>query len=692
MKRLVRIMIAAALAFGWHADAKTLKVHYNRFSGNYDNWNLWTWNATDSADGTDVASSGRDDFGLVFEIDTDKLQLSDKKIGMLPRLGKWVDKDAPDRFYEPTMPKEVYIFEGDPGVYTNPPEVVPEIKAAYLDGENKIRVVLNSTLAWNYFTKHPISVTFANTPVKVSGFEFLPKKENGRVIVLTLDKKLSGDILGEVNAGNCAVAIEGLGKRSIYPGRILDSEYFYADKELGAFEENDTWIVRVFSPASTAVALLLADKTSSSAVRELPMANTGNGLWEAHVNENIAGQYYKIKTTRNGRTVEGIDPYSRANTGHDGWGIIFKDTTPVSDAPVFDNSQDIIYEIHLRDMTIDEFSGVKHKGKYLGLAETGTKNPQFPEIATGLAHLKELGVNTVHIMPVQDFENDESSSTYGWGYMPVHFNSPDGWYASKTEDASRVAELKTLIDTLHKNGMKVVMDVVYNHTAEGGPNVTFGFNALAENYYYRTKDDGSYWNGSGCGNEFRSESKMGRKFIVDSLKYWVKEYKVDGFRFDLMGLIDIDTVEQAIAELKKTNPDIFIYGEPWTAGETPIEKITKGSQRGKNFSVFNDDFRNAVKGSVFDLKPGYVQAGLYRKEVVSGIRGSIDAFAASPLESINYVSCHDNHTLFDRIDRTEDMKATPEEKTKMTMLANGIILTSQGIPFLHAGEEFLRTK
>jgi pullulanase len=275
--------------------------------------------------------------------------------------------------------------------------------------------------------------------------------------------------------------------------------------------------------------------------------------------------------------------------------------------------------------------------------------------------------------------------------MTVNFNSPEGAYATRQDDLSRVREAKEMIDAFHRKGLKVIMDVVYNHTAETRSKV-YNFNALAMDYYYRVNPDGTYSNGSGCGNEFKSEAPMARKFLIDSLLHWVRDYKVDGFRFDLMGLMDLDTVTAAVRALRAVKPDILIYGEPWTAGTTPVRGVRKGSQRSAGYAVFNDNFRDAIKGSVFSLDDlGYVEAARNRDAVMKGIRGSVDDFTDGPLETINYVSCHDNHTLWDRIDLSAK-GATSDEKVRMDELANALVLTSQGIPFIQAGEEFLRTK
>jgi pullulanase len=390
-----------------------------------------------------------------------------------------------------------------------------------------------------------------------------------------------------------------------------------------------------------------------------------------------------------------------------------------------------VYELHIRDATIDPASGVKRRGKYLGLAELGTAlapgdgcAAESDDLSTCLSHIVGMGVTAVQILPVQDFDNDEQDATaYKWGYMPVHFNSPDGWYASETSTVARVTEFKLLVDALHRAGLKVIMDVVYNHTAEDGNELNLGarfsFNGLAPRYYYRNclntpvahNGDSTCAapkngrpcgtcasNGSGCGNEFRSESPMGRKFILDSLRYWADEYKVDGFRFDLLGLIDVETVTQAAADLRRVDPNIVLYGEPWCGGLTPIQPTEKGMQRGRNFGVFNDTFRDALRGSPFAAgEETFVMDGGRLDAVKRGIIGSIDEFTESPLETINYVECHDNYTLHDHFlmyigRRTDDIKFSDADVIRMHKLAAAILFTSQGIPMMQMGQEMCRTK
>nr|HPO49130.1 type I pullulanase [Spirochaetota bacterium] len=318
---------------------------------------------------------------------------------------------------------------------------------------------------------------------------------------------------------------------------------------------------------------------------------------------------------------------------------------------------------------------------------------------------KELGINAVQIMPIQDFENEEHyEDSYAWGYMPTFFNTPDGSYSSDWRKDVKIKEVKEAINNLHKEGFKAILDVVYNHTAEGfhGDGI-FSFNGFVPYYYYRFAHNGYVSNGSGCGNEFRSESPMGRKFIIDSLDYWTTFFDFDGYRFDLMGLIDLETMEAIVKKLKSRKEDIIVYGEPWTGGTTPIQPTYKGSQKNRGFSVFNDEYRDAIKGAVFDKKEkGYVQSkgGHYYDKIIQGILGSINTFAANPLETLNYVEVHDNNTLFDKLyfTKTENEEFEhPEgeilkEIKMMHKLSAFLLLTSQGIPVLHLGQDFLRTK
>ena len=391
-------------------------------------------------------------------------------------------------------------------------------------------------------------------------------------------------------------------------------------------------------------------------------------------------------------------------------------------------SLDIIYELHVRDFTRDASSGVRHdwRGRYLGLTQRGTVLPGT-QLPTGLDHLIELGINVVQLMPVHSFALPYSPD-YEWGYMPMDYNAPHEGYAAGVEIEAPLRDFKRLVSALHEAGLRVTLDVVYNHTFERWPGSkgadTHGapaparfrsFMALAPTEYFRFLADGKPSDGSACGNEFRSDSPMGRRFLVESVKYWVHEFGIDGYRFDLMGLIDTTTMELITKELHAIDPTIMVYGEPWAGGPTPIEVNTKGNQKGKGWGVFNDEFRDALRGSVFKPEePGFLATGgraqashdsitelvlagdghTTVERVKLGIMGSIHSFADSPLETINYIECHDNHTLRDRLalSTKSNNHVSAADRERMNKLGALMLLTAQGTPFLHSGQELGRSK
>ncbi len=673
-----------------------LTVHYHRPEGDYDGWTLWTWDDKTELDSQELQAAAEDDFGLVFLVEKagygEGLQ-----IGLLPKFGNWVSKDAPDRVWFPFLGDEVWIVSENPELYGRKPDISPWVRGGFVDGPNEVLLSLSKGMNLKEIKKSAFFVKDAEgggIPILKAEAQS-PSKGTAREIKLTVGRpfQLHTDQLDRF-------VIEAKGYR---PGHlairgILDSLAYFSDQPMGVIFSPEGTLFRVFAPTASQMQVLLYDQPTGGPVREVSMAALENGLWEATLGQNLRGTHYTLRADggdpRFDPQRELIDPYSRCNTAHNGRGLIWSDQTHVADRPTFGVDEAIIYELHIRDFSVDENSGIQKKGKYLGLTEEGTVMPGNPEVKTGLDHLVELGVNAVQIMPIQDFENDESSDQYNWGYMPVHFNSPDGWYATERYGPARIEEFKKLVDALHRKGIKVIMDVVYNHTAETSPAKVFSFNGLVPGYYYRLKEDGSFWNGSGTGNEFRSEAPMARKFILDSVEFWVREYQVDGFRFDLMGLIDLETMVQIVERLRAIDPHLLIHGEPWTGGQTPITPTVKGAQRRRGFAVFGDHFRDAIKGGVFDLNPGYVQAGINVDRVKKGIQGSIHDFADNPLEVINYVACHDNHTFWDRLLLTTRTRSdiTDADRRRMDKMGAVLIFTSQGIPFIHSGQEMLRTK
>jgi pullulanase len=656
-----------------------LHAHYHRYDGNYDGWNLWTWDETTKSQSQAIQSNNRDSYGLLFVLAKNNYG-NGTAIGLLPRKGEWDFKDGPDRIWRTELGKEVWILQDDPQLFTAPPDTELPIAAAFVDDIDQVSIELP-----------PLAVKL--TDAKGKTLEI--KSVESPTLRVTVDMKFRPDL----PVHQYKAWVKDYKPKHLTFRKFLDTDNYFADVELGAIYTPEVTTFRLFAPTATKVTLLIYAVPEGGAGQPYQLEQKDFGIWEKVIKGNLLNKYYTYRVEGNDPGFhpekELIDPYSRCNTAHDGRGMIVQDQTPVADRPTFPMEEAIIYEAHVRDFSIDANSGIQYKGKYLGMTETGTILKGKGKVATGLDHLVEMGINTVQLMPIQDFENDETSEQYHWGYMPVHFNSPDGGYATERHNTKRMEEFKKMVDALHKKGIRVILDVVYNHTAETD-SVPYSFNGIAPGYYYRLNAAGQFWNGSGCGNEFRSEAPMARKFILDSVKYWVSEYKVDGFRFDLMGLIDLDTMMQITTELHQIDPTILVYGEPWAAGPTPIAVTAKGKQRGRGFAVFNDHFRNALRSSPFHDELTFLVNGERIDQVKEGIRGSIRDFADSPLEGINYVECHDNRTFWDQLLHLTkghpELKLTDADYIRMDKLGAVILFTSQGIPFIQMGQEFLRTK
>ncbi|MEM6321922.1 MAG: type I pullulanase [Bacteroidota bacterium] len=494
----------------------------------------------------------------------------------------------------------------------------------------------------------------------------------------------------------------------------------YDGTDLGLTFTPEQSIFKLYAPPASEVVLRFYEKgIGGEPLETVAMNREENGVWSAKVDKNLEGQYYTFQTHINGQWGDEVpDPYVKAVgvNGRRGHVIDFAKTNPDGwendTKPTLKNPTDVIlYELHVRDVSMHENSGIQNKGKFLGLTETGTTNPAGQ--ATGIDHIKELGVTHVHLLPSYDYMSiDESKleeNNFNWGYDPQNYNVPEGSYSTNPYDgAVRVREFKEMVKTFHDNGIRVILDVVYNHTG-----VTEGsnFNQLLPGYYYRQRADGSFSDASACGNETASDRPMMHKFIKESVKYWVEEYHLDGFRFDLMAIHDIETMNQIRQTLHEIDPTILVYGEGWTAGDSPLPEpnraLKKYTYRMPGIAAFSDDIRDGLKGSVFEHEDrGFASAKPYMEESVKfGIVASTqhpqidyqkvnysnEPWAAQPNQAISYVSCHDNHTLWDRLLNSQP-EANEADRIKMDILANTVVLTNQGIPFLHAGVELLRTK
>jgi len=501
--------------------------------------------------------------------------------------------------------------------------------------------------------------------------------------------------------------------------QIIKEEYpIYTGKDLGVFYSTTSTIFKVWAPTATSVKLrLYSEGFGGSALFEIAMQKASQGVWKANIKKNIKNIYYTFQVEADGKLLqETPDIYAKAVgvNGQRGMVVNMAETNPTNwqndKRPALKNFTDIVlYESHVRDFSISKNSGIKNKGKFLGLAETGTKS--IEGLATGLDHLKELGITHLHLLPSFDFNSvDETvpDLKYNWGYDPLNYNVPEGSYATDAYDGKvRIKEFKKMVQALHFNGIGVIMDVVYNHTS----NRETPFNRFVPDYFYRKKADGTYSDATGCGNETASEKAMMRKFMIESVTHWVKEYHIDGFRFDLMGVHDIETMNNLSDALHRIDERIFIYGEGWTAGASPLPEAFRAVKKHVNklhkIAAFSDDLRDGLHGPYNNInEKGFVSGATGLKESIKFgivaatqhqqinyrlVNYSKEPWAAGPSQTISYVSCHDDNTLFDRL-KLGNPNATESDIIKMDKLSQTIVLTSQGVPFIHSGAEMLRTK
>ena len=495
----------------------------------------------------------------------------------------------------------------------------------------------------------------------------------------------------------------------------FEQEY-HCEKPLGAFCGADGSVIRLWAPTAEAVFLkLYPTGKGSEALETVPMERGKQGVWSYRTTRNLDGWYYDFDVTVDGMTRATADPYAKACgvNGQRSMVIDLTRTDPAgweADKAPAQRPEQVIYELHVKDFSWDPHGGfaAKDRGKFSAFCRSGITLNGDGKHPTGLDYMKRLGVTHIQLMPVYDFgsvDEENWESGYNWGYDPVNYNIPEGSYSSDpTRGEVRIRELKEMIRCLHENGFRVIMDVVYNHTYRADS----WLERTVPGYYYRQKPDGSLSNGSGCGNDIATERSMCRKYILESALYWIDEYHMDGFRFDLMGLMDQEVMEalQRMLDVKYGVGEKLVYGEPWRAGDThltrPVTLCDKGSLKTIHSSIgaFCDDTRDAVKGSLMDARSkGFVSGGGMQAwklhKCLVGWAGEHGAFQ-TPDQTITYLSCHDDWTLWDKLVSTMDTRKnyTGSGRTilRANRLAAAINFCCQGRPFFLAGEEFGRTK
>ena len=537
-------------------------------------------------------------------------------------------------------------------------------------------------------------------------------------------------------ASNAAVTSdESVSAGNYYNANYLESyaSKAYNESGLGSVYSKTSTTWKTWSPDASSVKLKLYttgsdNEAGASAIGTYDMKkDSSTGVWSLNLSGDYKNKYYTYLVTVNGTTKETQDVYSQA-VGVNGnrTMVVDLDSTDPSgwsdDKHVLFNSasEAAVWEVHVRDFSVSKNSGVSedNKGKYLAFAEGGTtlnSDTSSSAVSTGIDYLVEQGINCVQLMPVYDYGSVKedvasSSSNRNWGYDPVNYNAPEGSYSTNPYDGNtRITEFKQMIQALHDRGISVVMDVVYNHTYS----TDSCFQYTVPNYYYRMKTTGAFSDGSGCGNEGATERAMYRQYVIDSLKYWVNEYHVDGFRFDLMGLMDVETMNMAREALDQIDPRITMWGEGWAGGDsyhptntcsgTKFYPATQAnaSRLSDRIAIFNDGIRDGIKGSAMEINDvGFIQGSKSSAKGVSyGVRanssGTYKWKAQAPSQCVTYDACHDNATLYDQIIASTGLADYGErnsEAVKMNRLASAIIYTSQGISFTLAGEEMARSK
>lgn len=706
---------------------KNIKVHYlrrdNCYNGSNFIWDLWAYH-NDGSHAEAINFSELTDFGMVAIVSHDFI-IARKKAWDFGWQNDWSEQSAV--FAINREEQNYYIIDGDASIYTNLSDVIfrtnPRIDLALLDHKNKIVASLSNI--------PPIGTKFYLyiNQIRQDKVTSIIKDDLKQVIFLDIPKSLRANDFVTVEANNtflpCTVTMRS----------FLD-RFYYNGHDMGCHFIDDKISLRLWAPTAKYVELLIYDdfeceqtKPTQSMIMFCEPANGTHHiqivatefenkayLYRLYFDDLDSAGHHKIRVNY------AIDPYANGIGVNGGKGCLLNinDTSVMPEnwhndvKPPLVNKQDaIITELHVRDFTIQAESGVKNewRGKYLGFVESGCKYTESNQsVTTGIDSLVELGITHVHLLPIFDFSSvDErktsDSTNRNWGYDPANYNAPEGSYSSNPFNPSlRILEVRTMIHKLHQQGLRVVMDMVYNHMTD-----TANMDRIVPGYYFRTDESGKFTNGSGCGNELATEHPMVRKFVIDSILHWIRDYHIDGTRFDLMELMDFDTMLLIVKSVNDQDPSLLVYGEPWKGGHSPLTNGTfRGRQKDNHFSIFNDIFRDAIRGTN-NPNGGFVNGNQHNPlnlwHVIEGLKGSISGLTAHAYETINYVDAHDNYTLWDQIEKSQNMtlengnyrqnlpvNIMESTLVRQNMLALGIILTAQGIPFFHGGAEVLRTK
>lgn len=693
--------------------------HYKRNNSDYDRWQLWLW----AEEGDAIDYEGKDDFGVYFRIDlTDPTSYfyEATTLGYIYRLGEWEAKDkvANDRFVTVTEAMvddnqeiHLYSFEGKETIFLDKEGSQPvyEITGFMLSQNGRQVEYSANARGQKYIVYRNGEVYDEGKMLKNTGSVTLPEKFNLKnkdvyELEIVFDDEVS--LRTDLNISN------------YYDSNEFIKNYVYDGNDLGVTVKDGKTTFKLWAPASRSVQIELfkTGHPTKHGTTEHPgddkptktfdMELGEKGVWSYTADEDLTGWYYTYTVTNGYKKTKAIvDPYAYATgiNGLRGYIVDFSKLNPegwdYNRKSLYTPNELVVYEIHVRDLTMDDTWGgtAANRGKFLGMCETGTTFTYgTTEVTTGFDHIKELGVNAVQILPFFDASNKEQrEDQFNWGYNPQNYNVLEGQYSTNPYDAEcRIREFKQMVKAYHDAGIEIIMDVVYNHMS----GITgSSFHKILPGYYFRYDAKGLAYNGSGCGNDVATERAMVRKYIVDSVKFWANEYNIKGFRFDLMALIDIETMNAVDAALSEIDPNIVMYGEPWASGATGIGSATQSNRdnSGKfpGIGMFSDSFRENVKGNNDGNGAGWVQGS--GSNLTNALQGTIlrtqggNPSSNSVTQQVNYVTCHDNLSLADKLRKCG---IAEYDLGKASVLANGLVLTSEGITFMHGGAELLRSK
>ncbi len=718
---MIATLVAGAIPALAANDLITVRLHYHREDGNYEGWEMWFWDL-DGISSLNPPYAFEDIDGE--KVATIQVKPGTTRIGYIVRQPDWTKDVEHDQFINITgVLAGTVDFYVESGVASQPNKdaiptreelqekgllklgsdvelgvVITANRYDVADSNGNPRVVLQMSSELDYDANLKTFSVFN----KDGSVAITECKKVGQYYYLILAEQL--DLSRSYNVG-----FEGreyaLTMPDYYSNAEFEDKFTYTGNDLGATYSAAETKLRVWAPTAVEVMVNLYSNGDPAAqptpVEQVPMTADVNGTWVATLSGDRNGTYYTYTVTTDTEVNEACDPYARTTgvNGHRAMIIDLAATNPegwdTDKDPHYDNNftDAVIWELHVRDLSSDPSSGISaaNVGKYLGLIETGTKNSHGQ--STGLDYIKDLGVTHIHLLPVYDFgsvnETKLDTPQFNWGYDPVNYNVPEGSYSTNPYDGKvRVEEFKQMVKGLHDNGLSVIMDVVYNHVYNAEQ---FCFNKIVPDYFTRPGA-----NGSGCGNDTASERNMVSKYIIDSVTYWADEYHIDGFRFDLVGLLDTNTINGIIESVHKNHPNVKFYGEGWELGTVTTKNVTLAtmfnSTKTPEFAFFSDSIRNTLKGGTFGgVNPGFISGASVSAGDMNSLFMGMPSWCKTPSQSINYISCHDNNTLYDHISLVKK-DATKEQKAAMNKLGVAFYMSAQGIPFMQAGEEIMRSK